>query len=201
MNKLSLFFILSILISVKTSLVKYNSNNGISKECQILNPASKRIIYASDKFPLLSKRNINLKEENKLKASEKNQTIWFLEAVEGARNQTFYLRNKKYPNEYLRSTNAFDTFNSNQNYFVFVQKKQENSTGEFFMWTIEKSINTSVISFKNEKLGKPLYVRKSFSDSKKPVHSFSLNVWNGGKIESQKQDMFEWELKCENLNN
>jgi hypothetical protein len=187
-------------------------NNGPVIECRIYNDFYKQYLYGAKRLPNIfthSKRGVFLWKEyddflsvsNKIEYSESDPAgIWLFESVDPLNGTTFLLRNKKYPNEYLSSSDKFrEVFAENKNRMVYVREPNQNGkTDEALMWTFKSKSNEANMLFQmwNVKHGEALYAKGNFADHL----LFSgtrrrVNLMSGALPNT---DQFDWVLKCNN---
>lgn len=126
--------------------------------------------------------------------------IWIFEPVLN-RTNTFYIRNKKYNDEFLVGTESYQEWINKKNRVVVAQKrisKQEND--EEFMWKLSQrvlsndtfSIIPNTFSIWNVKLELPMFVR-TFSR-----FIGSTMVVNLADERNASSNAFAWILRCQN---
>ena len=132
------------------------------------------------------------RNEIKFEYSEEDPSgIWLFEPVDGRKN-TFYLRNRKYIDEYLRVSNDYLFPWYYKDFSVCATKKQEVDDDELFMWRFDRigdTNQTNLYYIWNVKLRLPLYKNEEF----KRYNQFSVSLKNGLLRDSKE---FEWVLKC-----
>jgi hypothetical protein len=128
-------------------------------------------------------------KESTIKYSDKNPSaVWIFEPVSG-RTNTFYLKNKKFDNEYLRgSKDHQELMNRTDNWAVWTSKKNL-FDDELYMWKFDRIENTDRYHIWNVKLGLPLYMR-IFNGKNLP---YMVSLKDGPLQDSEN---FEWVLKC-----
>ena len=89
--------------------------------------------------PLKAKCCLCCKDDRKKYSDRNPSAVWLFEPVAG-RTNTFYLRNKKYDNEYFRGSYKSQDLVFHKNWSVCVSKK-DNFSGDdegIFMWRFER---------------------------------------------------------------
>lgn len=185
-------------------------------ECRIYSDTYKEYIYAKYKFlGLGSFREVHLWRENKhgLTTSlyrhqpkvyfndDDESGVWYFEPVPGRPN-TFYIRNKKYSNEYLRASDMYQELVYKKNRALFTAKIDEDKKDddEWFMWTLSRDVESDKpnrFHITNVKLGVPVYSRLFYSVKhdrlNNPVRLVSLYNM---PLPQPASENFEWLLKC-----
>ena len=129
------------------------------------------------------------KSERQMKYSNrKRSAVWLFEPVVG-RTNTFYLRNKKYINDYLRGSNDhYEIFFQSDNWVAWTSKK-DRFDDEMYMWKFDRIENTDRYHIWNVGLISPLHVWR-LNEKNMP---YAVSLKDGPMQDSPK---FEWVLKC-----
>lgn len=184
------------------------------QECMIYNDNNRNYMYAIKKYLELpsSNRKIGLwvlygnrldessREKSEVYFVENDSSgIWVFEPVTDVQNEnrseshpnnnkTFYIRNKKFRDEYLMATEADKA--------VYAQKiKKLDDKNESFMWKFDSLSNEdSSFEILNVKFGQRLFARRNF------FGIFSLKVVNLGvrNPETDSFSSFVWLIRCRN---
>lgn len=178
-------------------------------ECRIYNRFYKEYIYARHKSIFYPNRAIFLWKDISFSIDENDQNedlfdsdpsgTWYFESVPDRFN-TYYIRNKKYPIDYLKGSEKYQDIFGHKNHDVFIaQQNKPNEDGEFFMWLLEKEHGSKFYRIRNVKLGKLLYGRQDWFTLRSIFNSMLVSIWkndNDKTIESNQQERFDWVLKC-----
>lgn len=193
-------------------VLQIETSNARETECRIYNDFYKEYLYASYKFlGLGTRRGAYLwKELNSFtqqlthgRYSAKTgfngddlSGIWYFEPVRGYKS-TFFLRNKKYPNEYLSGSESYHGLFSKKNRKVHVQKMkndEEPDQQSAFMWSFKPVPRTHLYQIWNVKYSEPLYAQNLINyDDKKHNNGRSIALWH---TKQPHTDQFDWILKC-----
>ena len=199
----SLTSIFALLLIIQTAKI---SESWLT-ECRVYNQEFLMYIYAKYKLLGLGSTRTILpyrtflddfyyifnRNEIKFEYSEEDPSaIWLFEPVDGRKN-TFYLRNKKYIDEYLRG--SYDELSHwyDYDFSIWASKKHQVDDDELYMWgfdRIDDTNQTNLYYIWNVKLGLPLYTRKYHFIRGSKV---SVSLKNGASYDSEE---FEWVLKC-----
>ena len=199
-NRISLASIFALLLMIQTVKI---SESWLT-ECRVYHRESLIYIYAKYKpFGLGSTREVlpyrtflddiyYMFNRNKIKFvynDEDPSGIWLFEPVDGRKN-TFYLRNRKYIDEYLRVSNNYLLPWYYRDYSVLVTKKQEFDDDELFMWRFDRIDDRSRRYYIwNVRFRLPLYHNKEILSRIQPSIFLKNDVMHDSKE-------FEWVLKC-----
>lgn len=184
-------------------------------ECMIYNDNNRNYMYAVKKYLELpsSNRKIGLwvlygnrldettGEKSEVYFVENDSSgIWIFESVtqnrnenrsesQSSNNQTFYIRNKKFRDEYLMASKA------DKAVYAQKRKKPDDKSDESFMWKFDR-LSSEENSFEiwNVKFGQQLFARRNF------FGIFSLKVVNLGvrNPETAGFSSFAWLIRCRN---
>lgn len=150
---------------------QYNQNQ--EAECRIYSSPLKRYLYAEWKFlGLVSRRSMGLWKELEswgmynavpdYQYDEKDESgLWLFESIPG-RPRTYFIRNKKYKNEYLRGSEKYAEYISRENRAVYVEKFKNQVDDESFMWRIEATSEMNVYHIWNVKLNRAFFSNELF---------------------------------------
>lgn len=129
--------------------------------------------------------------------------VWFFEPVPG-RPDTFYIRNNKYENEYLRGSDSFEEWIFKKRNRLIYTEKMSDRMDEWFMWTLKRAVGRSkdnvALHIFNVKLALPLYTREYYTGQgggrkkSSPEMYATVSLWNDPRPYTEK---FDWSLKCE----
>lgn len=196
-----------LLISViALTILKTESSNATEIECQVYSDFYKEYLYARYKLlGLGSSRGANLWKEMKSFAQqiEKHASqmsfnnsdlsgVWYFKPVSGYKN-TFILRNKKYPNEYLSGSDSYQEFFSKNNRQVNVRKIKSEGD-QAFMWNFRSVPRTNLYQIWNVKYSSPLYAQ-NFVGDREGNNRRKIALWH---IQETHTDQFNWVLICNN---
>lgn len=197
------FLLISFLI---VSLGQSQSTND-SYECRIYSDIYKQYLYGKYKFlGLGSRRLVYLWQENKYNffiyqpkthfTDDDPSGVWYFEPVLDKPN-TFYIRNKKYKDEYLRGSDSFQELIFKKNRAVFVENINDRFDDESFMWKLSPVPNTHLLYIWNVKFQSPMYSREHHRVKSGNTNSgwvIVASLWDG----EPNSEQFEWLLRCRN---
>lgn len=197
------FLALSVELSVEAA----------TTECRIYSNRYNEYLFARRKLPIFTQRSVSLWKELKYRpfrecnstflfSDEDASGVWLFEPVNG-REHMFFIRNKKYEDEYLRSSEKYQGMFGDDNRDVYVSKKGK-ADDERYMWKLSDSTGSGESSaahrrqflIKNVKLDRHLYARKMFFDFDAIDGPIILSIWDHSGLNSDIAEQFNWVLKC-----
>lgn len=180
----------------------------LETECRIYSDLYKQYMYAKYKFlGLGSRRGIYLWRELayglfrtalKTEFNDKDPSgIWLFEPVPGRPN-TYFIRNRKYNEDYLRGSEKFQELIFKKNRAVFAEKLKNQVDDESFMWRFERVPNTHLYHIWNVKFNQALYTREyrtRHTGSNNQIETKTFLVV-GLSENWPETEQFEWLLRC-----
>lgn len=161
--------------------------------------------YVRVHFKLFSELQVGLEpaRKNQLFYSDEDPLgVWYFEpaSTNNSTTSTFFIRNRKHSQEYLKGSETFQEWPAKTNRAVVLEKMTQNNNknNEFFMWNLRKvtempnNSSSQLFYISNVKLGLPLYARNLHPDKRTSLRILSLR--SDGK--EPKSDEFKWSLKC-----
>ena len=214
MLKISAFILITIIIQLEITHQQQQKPPKSTALCQIFNEFHRVYIYAHFKFFGLGKyRRVRLEYvfRGSMNYSDYDAAgVWSFEPITTrldatqSRKSTFLIRNRKYPEEYLRGSNFYQEWFYKTNRAPVVEKMTANRTvddenvdEDMFEWEFRLVTNRSQLQHQrfyifNRKLGLPLYARK-YDSIWKPQYYKMVSIFNSAQTNSEE---FEWTLKC-----
>lgn len=197
---------LTLVLALSVRLSWAQIENGAVAECRIYSDLYKQYLYAQFKFlGLGSRRFIYLWREKaygvfytspKTQFNDKDKSgVWLFEPVAGRAN-TFFLRNKKHMDDYLRGSEKYQELIFKKNRAVFGEKLKNQVDDESFMWRIERVPNTHLYHIWNVKFNLPMYSREYYALStseRQPKQTLMLVSLSQDQPDSEQ---FDWLFRC-----
>lgn len=191
-----------------------------STECRIYNYAYKEYLHATASNGG-GRRSVRLSSSNGYETktlaglfrpsplthfSDKDPAgVWHLERLshddDDENNNLFYLRNKKYPNEYLRASDSFFERLFKHDREVFLDRMTfdgRDRDAQSFVWRLEQvPPNTHLLYVRNVKTGLSLRAQEFFAAvNNKIFDTNKLVLVNLSHMKPQQTEQFEWVLRC-----
>lgn len=204
LNFLIVFGLLSIgFIRLREAKLQENNENQ-EAECRIYSRHHKRYLFATWKFlGIGSRRSLGLWRELTAwgyKSSDDfvpsyqldpkdDSGLWSFEPVPD-RPRTYFIRNIKYNNDYLRGSENYVEFFSKQNRGVYAEELKNRDDDDSFMWRIERSPYLNLYHIWNVKFSLPLYTINRGRDL------FELGLSPKQPNLNEFIDDFNWFFKC-----
>lgn len=178
-----------------------------AKECRIYSDFYKEYAFARRKLPFRSQRSVFLWKENKYRpfracnntiyfSDQDKSGLWAFEPVKD-RDRTYFIRNLKFTNEYLRGSEKYQDLIGDDNREVFGSLKNS-ADDERFMWRLTQVPDTSFFLIRNVKLDRLLYSRSALFDFRVIDNPIKLSIWDHSEPNSENAQQFNWVLKCRN---
>ena len=147
--------------------------------------ASDRTVYVYS--PAKMNCCLCFKDDRKKYSDRDPSAIWLFEPVAGRAN-TFYLRNKKYDNEYLRGSYESQELVFHKHWSVCVSERDRFSGDDefLFMWRFDR-VDADRYRIWNVRLESPLYTRRMGK---------SVVLALKDKCTDINSERFEWVFKC-----
>lgn len=197
----SIHMIFFLLLMIQQQTLAYSESG--NSECRVYNEKFRAYIEPTFKFlGLGSERGVRSYRPSEYQKDYNNGldikteyvesdlgSIWIFEPVPGRQN-TFYLRNKKYTDEYLRTSIDYQEW-----WWLFLFKHHrpvlmsglDQVDDEFYMWRFDPISYIDRYLISNIKLGTRMY-SKNFRGSIQKLMTIEINT----TIDYR----FEWILKC-----
>lgn len=176
-------------------------NMSTTIDCRVYSAYFRLYMYAKYKLPAWSRQIAMWQEDQTVFRTyfgeQDPSGVWYFEPVD-ERNNTYYVRNMKYADEYLRSSNAYEEWFFKKRNIIMYTDPMRNRSDEMFMWRLERvpHQDNDVFHVWNVKLNLPIYAYFSSGSKRNKVYDQTVSV--SISISKPYGDKYHWLLKCRN---